>query len=102
MISKFCFIFAYLSSFVAVSIPINENKIITFAGVKFKHPISNSLEAMGVIEPTPIQQAAIAPLTSGLTAILHAETGSGKTLAFLLPLLKRIINGNQLLFDDQQ
>ena len=101
MIGKYCFIFAYLSSFVTVSISINENKIITFAGVKFKHPISNSLEAMGVIEPTPIQQAAIAPLTSGLTAILHAETGSGKTLAYLLPLLKRIINGNQL-FDVQQ
>lgn len=68
---------------------INEKTII-FAGVKFKQPISGSLQAMKMTTPTPIQQAAIAPLTSGLSAILHAETGSGKTLAYLLPLLKRI------------
>lgn len=73
----------------ATPIAINEKSII-FAGVKFKAPISASLQAMGLTNPTPIQRAAIAPLTSGLSAILHAETGSGKTLAYLLPLMKRV------------
>ena len=60
-----------------------------FAGVKFTPPISTCLDTLGLHVPTPIQAAAVAPLTSGLSAILHAETGSGKTLAYLLPLLKR-------------
>ena len=60
-----------------------------FAGVKFTPPLSTCLDKLSLHNPTPIQTAAIAPLTSGLSAILHAETGSGKTLAYLLPLLKR-------------
>ena len=48
----------------------------TFSGVKFPLPISASLAALGLTTPTPIQKAAIGPLTSGLSAILHAETGT--------------------------
>lgn len=66
---------------------------LTFSGVKFPLPIAASLTALGVTTPTPIQKAAIGPLTSGLSAVLHAETGSGKTLAYLLPLMKRIYGG---------
>jgi len=61
-----------------------------FCGVSIPSPMSNSLETMNIVEPTPIQKAAIGPLTTGLSAILHAETGSGKTLTYLLPLLKRL------------
>ena len=68
---------------------VNSDAAKIFAGVKFTPPISTCLDTLGLNEPTPIQTAAIAPLTSGLSAILHAETGSGKTLAYLLPLLKR-------------
>ena len=48
----------------------------TFSGVKFPLPISASMAALGVTTPTPIQKAAIGPLTSGLSAVLHAETGT--------------------------
>lgn len=66
-----------------------------FAGVRLSPPLSTALAAMGVLEPTPIQAAAIAPLTAGASCILHAETGSGKTLAYLLPLLKRMLCSGQ-------
>ena len=57
---------------------VNSDAAKIFAGVKFTPPISTCLDTLGLNEPTPIQTAAIAPLTSGLSAILHAETGSGK------------------------
>ena len=63
---------------------------LVFGGVKFPHPLSSSLAALGISEPSPIQKASLVALNSGLSCILHAETGSGKTLAYLLPLLKRL------------
>jgi len=57
---------------------------VTFAGVKFYDPISSNLKKLGIIDPTPIQKAAIGPLTSGVSAIIHSQTGSGtwKSLYF--------------------
>ena len=51
---------------------------ITFAGVKFYDPISTNLRKLGILHPTPIQKAAIGPLTSGVSAIIHSQTGSGR------------------------
>ena len=64
---------------------------LVFAGIRLRPPLSSSLRRLGISQPTPIQAAAIAPLTAGASCILHAETGSGKTLAYLLPLLKRLL-----------
>lgn len=64
---------------------------VVFAGVKFGHPISSSLEYLGIQEPSPIQDEAILALSTGLSCIIHAETGSGKTLCYLLPLMKRLL-----------
>ena len=61
-----------------------------FSGVRFWPPVSSALKELQIQTPTPIQSAAIAPLTAGVSCILHAETGSGKTLCYLLPLLKRL------------
>lgn len=71
-----------------------ESDQIVFSGVKFGSPISASLRSLGITEPSPIQKASIAPITSGLSCILHAQTGSGKTLAYLLPLLKRLLRSD--------
>ena len=64
---------------------------LVFAGIRLRPPLSSSLSRLGISQPTPIQAAAVAPLTAGASCILHAETGSGKTLAYLLPLLKRLL-----------
>jgi superfamily II DNA/RNA helicase len=68
--------------------------VVTFAGVKFGVPLSTSMRTLGITEPTPIQKTSIAPLTAGLSCILHAQTGSGKTLTYLLPLLKRLLGSD--------
>lgn len=67
---------------------------LVFAGVKFESPVSTSLRGMGIASPSPIQQASLVALTTGLSCILHAETGSGKTLTYLLPILKRIYSSS--------
>ena len=49
-----------------------------------------ALAKQQIVDPTPIQVAAIPPLAAGKDAYLRAETGTGKTLAYLLPLFQRI------------
>lgn len=50
----------------------------------------SSLGKQQIVEPTPIQIAALPVLMAGKDAYLNAETGTGKTLAYLLPLFTRI------------
>ncbi len=50
----------------------------------------SALEKQQIVDPTPIQSAALPVLMAGKDAYLHAETGTGKTLAYLLPLFTRI------------
>ncbi len=49
-----------------------------------------SLEKQGITKPTAIQQAAYAPVMSGVDIIAQSRTGSGKTLAFGLPAFARL------------
>ena len=74
----------------------SDKNLITFGGIKFSHPISTSLQQMNIVAPSPIQEVVLAPLTAGLSAIIHAETGSGKTFAYILPLLKRLLGSSSL------
>ena len=49
-----------------------------------------ALKEQGIVRPTDIQQACIAPLVRGQSLLGVAETGSGKTLAYVLPLLHHL------------
>lgn len=49
-----------------------------------------ALAKQQILDPSPIQIAAIPPLAAGKDAYLRAETGTGKTLAYLLPLFSRM------------
>ena len=53
------------------------------------HPaLLKSIQSMGFVEPTPIQQAAIPKIMNGNTDLVGmAQTGTGKTAAFGLPML---------------
>ena len=44
-------------------------------------------EALGYVEPTPVQAEALDVVLGGRDAIIQAKTGSGKTLAYMLPLI---------------
>jgi superfamily II DNA/RNA helicase len=53
--------------------------------------LAQRLQQAGMINPTPIQKAAIPPALEGRDIMAQAKTGSGKTLAFLLPLIERAL-----------
>ncbi len=59
----------------------------TFAEMNLDRRALEVLTRMEVVEPTPIQEAAIPELMAGRDVVGQARTGSGKTLAFSLPLL---------------
>jgi ATP-dependent RNA helicase DeaD len=59
----------------------------TFAEMNLDRRALEVLTRMEVVEPTPIQEAAIPALMAGRDVVGQARTGSGKTLAFSLPLL---------------
>lgn len=55
------------------------------------HPqVCETLRVSGIVEPTPVQEAAIPVVRSGKDVIVQAQTGTGKTLAFLLPVFEKI------------
>ncbi len=67
-----------------------ERTISGFAGFGFAPELLETLESIGYIQPSPIQQAAIPELMLGRDLVGQAQTGTGKTAAFALPLLARL------------
>ncbi len=55
-----------------------------------------AIEAMGWVEPTPIQWKAIPPALEGRDVVGVAQTGTGKTGAFMIPCLERLHHGEGL------
>lgn len=53
--------------------------------------ISSFLEAQKVVQPTPVQEAALPLIFAGKDVQISSETGSGKTLVYLLPLVDRLL-----------
>lgn len=62
----------------------------TFASLGLPEALSSVLTERNVLEPFPIQAAAIPDALSGRDVSGKAPTGSGKTLAFGLPVLARV------------
>jgi ATP-dependent RNA helicase DeaD len=62
----------------------------TFSDLKVPPELVAALAKQQILDPTPIQIAALPVLLAGNDAYLHAETGTGKTLAYLLPLFCRL------------
>ncbi|XP_015261301.1 PREDICTED: probable ATP-dependent RNA helicase DDX28 [Gekko japonicus] len=53
-------------------------------------------DALAISQHTAVQKRAIPVLLGGHNALCAAETGSGKTLAYLLPLIQRLLQGQNL------
>ncbi len=61
-----------------------------FTDLKFKPFIQESLDELGFVETTPVQELVFKQLKSNTNIIVQSATGSGKTHAFLLPIFDRI------------
>ncbi len=52
------------------------------------HPdIARSIDELGFMAPTPVQQEAIPVLRAGRDLFAQAQTGPGKTAAFAIPII---------------
>ena len=63
----------------------------SFTRFNFHARIMAGVQALGYVEPTPIQLQAIPPVLQGRDVMGLAQTGTGKTAAFALPILQRLI-----------
>jgi ATP-dependent RNA helicase RhlE len=69
--------------------------VITFLRMPFSNlglsaSVLEGVQAMGYVEPTPIQLRAIPLIMQGRDVIGSAQTGTGKTAAFALPMLTQL------------
>ncbi|RPB24141.1 DEAD-domain-containing protein [Terfezia boudieri ATCC MYA-4762] len=61
----------------------------SFASLGVNRWLVDSLTAMAIRKPTPIQAACIGPILEGRDCIGGSRTGSGKTVAFAAPILQK-------------
>lgn len=61
-----------------------------FERLRITRQFVDALSAMGLSEPTEIQELAIPPALAGQDVLGIAETGSGKTIAYLLPIAMKV------------
>ena len=61
-----------------------------FKDMGIEDGLCEKLAALGITEPTAVQQKVIPEILAGKNVIFQSATGSGKTFAFLLPLLQRV------------
>jgi ATP-dependent RNA helicase RhlE len=62
-----------------------------FSKLGLSAPMLDGVQAMGYIDPTPIQLRAIPLILAGQDVIGSAQTGTGKTAAFALPILTKLV-----------
>ncbi|KAF1770133.1 hypothetical protein GCK72_001951 [Caenorhabditis remanei] len=68
----------------------------TFAEAKLSETMQKNVERAGYTKTTPIQQYALPLIRDGNDIMACAQTGSGKTAAFLLPIMSRLMDDNDL------
>lgn len=61
----------------------------TFQDFDLPKSLQKAIDALGLTNPTPIQEKAMPVILSGRDVMGIAQTGTGKTFAYLLPILKQ-------------
>lgn len=64
----------------------------SFADLGLPRDIAAVLQKQGIVEPFPIQEAAIPDALAGRDVLGRGPTGSGKTFTFGLPMIARLAN----------
>ncbi len=60
-----------------------------FSDLNLNKTLLNTLDELGFVEPTPIQEKTFTAAMAGKNLVGIAQTGTGKTLAYLLPVLRQ-------------
>ncbi|MEZ4854528.1 DEAD/DEAH box helicase [Flavobacterium sp.] len=61
----------------------------TFLDFDLPKSLQKAIDAIGLVNPTPIQEKSFSVILSGRDMMGIAQTGTGKTFAYLLPILKQ-------------
>ncbi len=61
-----------------------------FKDLKLNKDICNTLQSLGLTNPTEVQQKAIPVVLERKDVVVRSETGSGKTFAFALPIINML------------
>ena len=64
----------------------------TFDALPLSSDVRRAIDALGYLEPTPVQLAVFGPASEGKSIVVQARTGTGKTAAFGMPLIDRVID----------
>ena len=70
--------------------------ILPFHDLSLDPRLLRSVQHLGFVKPTEIQQEAIPAVMVGRDLIVSSQTGSGKTLAYLLPMMQRLLKSRPL------
>lgn len=70
--------------------------ILQFQDLALDPRLLRSVQHLGFVQPTAIQQEAIPAVMVGRDLMVSSKTGSGKTLAYLLPLMQRLLKSRAL------
>jgi superfamily II DNA/RNA helicase len=62
----------------------------SIAGFELTPEIIAGFTKDGIVTPTPVQRAVMAPILAGQHVVIQSGTGTGKTLAYLLPILQKL------------
>lgn len=62
--------------------------MISFQDLDLSNALRNSIEDLGFVNPTPIQEEAYPIIRSGKDVVGIAQTGTGKTFGYMLPILR--------------
>ncbi|KAI4830315.1 hypothetical protein KUCAC02_001954 [Chaenocephalus aceratus] len=64
---------------------------VTFNNLQICKELVETLEKIGITNPTTVQLQTIPKVMKGHNVLCAAETGSGKTLSYLLPIVQRLM-----------
>ena len=67
----------------------------TFDALPLSPDVRAAIDALGYVNPTPVQLAVFEPATRGKSLVVQARTGTGKTAAFGLPIIDVLVHKNQ-------
>jgi ATP-dependent RNA helicase DeaD len=63
----------------------------TFDAIPLSNDVRKAVDALGYVNPTPVQIAVFEPASRGRSLVVQARTGTGKTAAFGLPIIDALV-----------